>query len=417
MSSLVTVLLPVERRADRPARQQGVRDHNLAVVLRRIAEAPQPVSRADIAATTGLTRATVSSLVDSLVAGGLVAELAPEPRTGAGRPATGLVVAGAGAGALGVEINIDYVAVCLVDLTGTVRYRSVVIEDQRRLTPAQAVAGAAELVRAALATANLVSLPVAGATLAVPGLVESRTGILRVAPNLGWHDLDVRALLWGQPGLGSLPLTIDNEANLAALGELAAARPDGPSSFVYLSGEIGVGAGIVIDGELFRGTHGWGGEIGHFPVDHAGPPCSCGARGCLEQVAGQEAILRRAGLIAPATTSMVGQPDQGRLLELAEAGDPELLQALEEAGTALGLAVSGVLNVVDVDTVVLGGLYAALGRWLVPAVEREVAYRVIPHAWHPVSVRVSSLGGDAAIMGAAGAVLRGVLDNPAAHLD
>jgi len=411
----MTALLPVGRTADRPARQQGLRDHNLAVVLRRIADA-QPVSRADLAASTGLTRATVSSLVDSLVAGGLVSERAPEPRAGAGRPATGLDLAENGAAALGIEINVDYVAVCLVDLTGDVRHRSVVIEDQRRLSAEQAVAGAGELARAAVAAAALEGLPVIGAMLAVPGLVETRTGLLRSAPNLGWHDLDVAAMLAAEPGLRSLPLGIGNEANLAALGELAATRPSGPTSFVYLSGEIGVGAGIVLDGELFRGTHGWGGEIGHFPIDRAGPLCSCGSRGCLEQTAGQEAILARAGLIVPATTSMAGRPGLGQIYQLAEAGEPMMLKALREAGSALGLAVSGVLNIVDVDTVVLGGLYAAVAPWLVPEVERELNNRVIAHAWHPVTVRVSSLGSDAAMLGAAGSVLRRVLDHPAHYL-
>ena len=161
----------------------------------------------------------------------------------------------------------------------------------------------------------------------------------------------------------------------------------------------------MLDGRLFRGTHGWGGEIGHLAIRPDGPPCSCGARGCLEQLAGQEAILRAAGLSNRAGTTMAGQPGVDRLVELAESGRPDLLAALDEAGSALGIAVAGVINLIDVGTVVLGGLYAALAPWIAPPVEREIAGRVLAHRWAPVSVTVSGLGGDAAIRGGAGAVV------------
>ena len=146
-------------------------------------------------------------------------------------------------------------------------------------------------------------------------------------------------------------------------------------SFVYVSGEIGVGAGIVLDGHIFRGTHGWGGEIGHLPVDPDGPPCRCGSRGCLEQYAGQEAILRAAGpAVDVVGTSMAGQPTVVRLLEAAAARRRFVLSALADAGRALGSPSSSVVNLVDVSTVVLGGLYAVAGRVArTPCVYAEIA--------------------------------------------
>jgi predicted NBD/HSP70 family sugar kinase len=381
-----------------------------------VAGAPAPVSRADIAAATGLTRSTASTLVDALLAGGLIRETQPVAAAGAGRPATGLVVAADGAAGIGLEVNVDYLAACVVDLTGTVRHRNVVLGDQRGRRPEAVLCDVAELAVLAAETVGRQGVPVAGATLAVPGLVDSSQGLLRLAPNLGWRDVDVLGPLRAESRLSGLDLSVDNEANLAALGELYRGGAGGARSFVQVSGEVGVGAGIVLDGQLFRGTHGWGGEIGHLAVQPDGPACGCGSHGCLEQYAGQEAILRAAKVRATAGTAMAGQAGVDRLVEQAEAGRPGVLAAIEQAGTALGAAVAGVVNLLDLDTVVLGGLYARLAPWVQPAVEREIVGRVLAYRWSPVRVTVSELGGDAAIAGGAGAVIAQVLDHPAARL-
>ncbi len=150
-----------------------------------------------------------------------------------------------------------------------------------------------------------------------------------------------------------------------------------------------------------------------MPVHPEGRPCRCGGRGCLEQYAGQEAILTGAGLAPlglPADTAVT------RLVELAETGDPGAHQALAEAASALGVAIAGVINLLDVDTVVLGGVYAPLSRWLRPTVEAQIRQRVLTAAWSPVSVRAAVLGGEAAVLGAAGSVVRAVLEQPARWL-
>ena len=387
-----------------PLRQRSLWRHNLALVLGEIGQ-DGTVSRARIAQATGLTRATVSALVDDLLRGGLIAEVEPAPRRSAGRPATGLVLSPTGPAGLGLEINIDYLAAVVVDLTGAVRYRQVRHVDQRGRAPAEVLAEIAALAAAAVADCGLT---VAAASLAVPGLVDP-AGVVRLVPNLGWRDLDLPAALTGAADWPGLPLTVDNEANLAALGELHTGRAE--RSFLYVSGEIGIGAGIVTDGGLFRGTHGWSGEIGHMTIAADGPVCRCGAFGCLEQYAGQEAILRAAG-VSPDETRSTGQP-VGRLVELAAALDPSTVDALESAGTALGLAVAGVINVLDLDAVVLGGVLAPLAPWLVGPVDRELRRRVLTSAWSPVRVRACALGADAAVLGAAGSVVREIHADPA----
>jgi predicted NBD/HSP70 family sugar kinase len=416
-----------------PVRQRSLRRHNLALILRQVVTADRTPSRADLAAATGLTRATVSALVDELLRGGLLTEVAPARRTGAGRPAVGLAPAAAGPAGLGLEINVDYLAACVLDLTGAVRHRAVHRVDLRAVPAAEALALLGALAGTAVAEAGRRGLTPTGAALAVPGLVDSDGVVLR-APNLGWRDVDARALLGDHPAVAGRPLVVDNEANLAALGELHT-DPTGGASFLYVSGEVGVGAGIVLRGSLFRGGRGFAGELGHVPVYPDGRACRCGATGCLEPYAGQEAILAAAGLADPpppadpawagpgrATTRPPDGPEHGvggidRLAALAGAGEPAAVAALAGAGRALGVAVAGVVNLLDVQTVVLGGGYAPLARWLGPPVEAEVRRRVLTAAWAPVTVRPARLGGDAAVVGAAGSVVRAVLADPTAWLD
>lgn len=393
---------------DGPVRQRSLWQHNLALVLGEVGRA-EPTSRARIAQATGLTRATVSALVEVLVRSRLVDEVGPAPRGGAGRPATGLVLSPAGPAGLGLEINVDYLAAAVVDLTGAVRHLEVRQADQRDRTPADVLTDVAEL---AARARDAVDLPLAGARLAVPGLVDAH-GLVRLAPNLGWRDLDVLGPLTSAPHWPGLAARIDNEANLAALGELSAA--DRERSFLYVSGEVGIGAGIVVGGALLRGTHGWSGEIGHVTIAADGPTCRCGARGCLEQYAGQEAILRAAGV--PAGEPLPADLAVRRLAELAGRGDPATLDALGAAGTALGIAAADVVNLLDLDAVVLGGSFAPLAGWLCAAVERELATRVLTAAWSPVPVRPCALGTRAAVVGAAGAVVREVQSAPASWVD
>jgi predicted NBD/HSP70 family sugar kinase len=407
--------VPVKLRRS-PARQHSLRQHNLALVLQHIASG-EPLSRARIAAATGLTKATVSSLVDTLVHAGLVTELGPEARGAIGRPASALTLNRSGLVGLGLEVNVDYIAVCVTDLAGGVRYLRTRLGDNRRQSPGRVLGRAVRIARTAMAAAEADGHTVAGLAVAVPGLVEPEQGLLRLAPNLGWTDVLVEAFFASRLAPPRLPVTVDNEANLAALGELWFGGHDGLTDFVHVSGEIGVGAGVIVGRELFRGVRGFAGEVGHVAVDRDGPRCRCGARGCLELVAGQEAILRAAGLTGEAGTSM-GQPggSVAELLARARGGEPRTLQAIEAAGRGLGVAVAALVNLVDPTTVVLGGLYTLLAPWLREPFSEELAERVVAQRWSPVRVLASRLGPDAAVRGAAGTVVKEILAHPAAVL-
>ncbi|MEO6702080.1 MAG: ROK family protein [Jatrophihabitantaceae bacterium] len=383
-----------------PAGQQTVRRHNLSLITCSVATAPS--SRAELALRTGLTKATVSSLVDTLLAHGILIEgAAPSARVG--RPARPVSLNPDGPVALGVEINVDYLAGCLLNLPGQLRAHRQVMVDNRQRSATEMVAQLSEL--CVELRADCGADLIAGA-LAVPGVVGLDRTVLR-APNLpaltGTRPGDQLADLLGieQLQLDKLQLDkfqLDNEANYGALGWLRSV-PAADRDFVYVSGEIGVGAGLVVDGNLFRGVSGFAGELGHVVVDRAGPRCSCGGSGCVEQYAGQDVLLRRAGARDPAA------------LEAAvAAGDPAALAAVEQAGAALGVGLASLLNVLDLPAIVLGGLYARLFDALTPSLLAELEPRVL--AGPGIRLLRSTLGGDAAVRGAAGAVLDRVLLDP-----
>src|SRR5690606_15106003 len=254
------------------ARQHSLREHNLELVARAVFEGPEPLSRAGVAASTGLARATVSTLVDQLVAAGLVRELPAVTGGRAGRPAVPLVPARRTVVGLGLEVNVDYLGVRALDLTGEVVADRVLPGSFHDSDPAAVLGRLGDLAREVSDEVTAAGMTVAGGRLALPGLVDPRAGLLQVAPNLGWSSLEPVPLL----GL-DLDVQVANEAKLGALAELAGGSDvAAPDSFVFVSGDVGIGAAIVVDRRLFLGERGWNGEIGHVVVDPAGPRCSCG---------------------------------------------------------------------------------------------------------------------------------------------
>ncbi|MFE7173768.1 ROK family protein [Streptomyces sp. NPDC057616] len=380
-----------------PDTQQGMRRRNLARVMHTVS-AEGPLSRAAVASRIGLTRAAVSTLVDELIRSGLLDELGPERPGRVGRPGSALAVSGHGPAGIGAEVGVDHLAVCAVDLRGQVRARAVRHGGNRGRAPEPVLEELTGLVHQVVAQAQGEGLWSAGLAVAVPGLVARDARTVVRAPNLEWHDTDIGALL-----PGDIPLTVDNEANFGALAELWLGEST-PQDFLHVSAEIGIGAAVVVAGGLLRGTRGFAGELGHVPVQPEGPACPCGGRGCLEQYAGEEAVLRAAGLEP-------GEDRVGLLAGRAADGDEDVRGALRDAGTALGIALTGAVNLLDPESVVLGGALAGLAPWLLPSLEAELDRRTAGPAC-PVSV--SRLGSEGPLLGAAHSVVRAVLDDPAA---
>ena len=204
--------------------------------------------------------------------------------------------------------------------------------------------------------------------------------------------------------LRALLVEVDNEANLGALAELWHGAVGG--DFVHVSAGAGIGGALVAEGKLLRGRRGFAGELGHMPVHPDGPACTCGSHGCLEQYAGEEALLRTCGLgDAPGDRISL-------LAAAAAAGRTEVLDALEDAGSALGITLAGAVNLVDPEKVVLGGAYAELAAWLTPGMQRELGSRVRIRPWNPAGLAISALRREGPVVGAATSVVQRVIGDP-----
>ena len=357
----------------------GVRDvrrHHLSMVLDHLVH-EGPRSRAVLAHETGLTKATVSSLVADLVDRELVEEL-ETPRAGrVGRPATDVAAHGRGIGGLGLEIDVDRVAASVVDLTGAVRSHRAHLADNRTARSGRIIDRLRRVALEALAEADAAGLRCVDGALALPGLVDARSGRLFVAPNLPAFGADLAAATERLALPLAQPVSIDNEANLAALAELRRGAGQGLSSFVYVSGGIGIGSGIVLDGQLVRGAHGFAGELGHVVVAPRGRLCSCGARGCLETIAGADVDA-----------------------------------TLEQVAGALAAALRSLVHVVDPEAVLLGGRFAELGDAFVDGVRGRLQANTLGARWAPCDVRAAALGADATLIGAATVALDAVIADP-----
>jgi predicted NBD/HSP70 family sugar kinase len=393
------------RPIEEPARQESLRTLNLEMVFRHILGAGCPISRTELATVTGLTRPTIGRIVEELLAGQLITEAGLTRDGRAGRPRVGLTLSRKGPAGLGLDIRADGLAACIVDLTGNVRHLAFSPMTYADGNASAVLADLAAMSHAAIEAVTAEDLTVVTATLAVPGPVHA--GVVRSSPELGWRNVDAGAMLRGFSPL-NLPITVDNEANLAALGELYASN-NTLNSFVYVSGGLGIGAGIVLDGQLMRGSRGWSGELGHVTVRPDGKPCPCGSRGCLHTYASLAAILSE----DPEPT---GTSPDAAIASRAEAGNPITLVALDAAGTALGIAVSNMLNILDIDTVLLGGSFALLSSWLTTNARAEIDQRVLTAAWAPVTIRPALLGPDAAVIGAALTSIDQIRQHPTAWL-
>ena len=407
---------------NRGVKSENVRASNMSTVLRNILASPGEVTRAGLSQRTGMTRATISRLVDDLVGAGLVRELEPGDGGGRGRPANRLTPAEGSAVALGVEVDVASLDVTLVDIAGRELGHRRIERDFADSAPEETMALAAREAHTLLEGTLPDGALFLGTGVGLPGLVSPTR--LALAPNLGWRDIPHDQLLAALAELN--PVVVANEADLAAYA-VAYTRPGvagGPSTFVYVSGEVGVGAGVIVDHRPMSGARAWSGEIGHMCADPNGPLCRCGARGCLEAYLGVRAlaehvgapagsgaigILRCAGLVDEAGAKTSGSLGVGAEQERARA-------VLTEAGAALGRVLSGVINAMDIPHVVLGGAVAELSGALLDPAREEIETRTLQAPWSSPIVEVLPDSASLTVRGAAFRVLDALVDDPAAFL-
>ncbi len=387
-------------------RSELVRQSNLAAILNSV-HLGGALSRSDLVLRTGLSRSAVGALVGELADLNLVSESRSPSDGNPGRPSPNVTVRANRNVVLAMEVLVDSVAVAAVGLGGTLLL-SVRSDRPRAHLPAhRTVQDLCALARQI--TARLpAQCDVFGVGVAVAGLVRRSGNMVLVAPNIGWHDVPLGQLL-GEALHLDLPISVSNDADLGALAESRRGAAAGLDDVLYVSGEVGVGGGVISGGRAISGSGGFAGEIGHIPVNIDGLRCKCGAVGCWETEIGEEALLRRCAK----------RPDGGRaaiqdVVEDAAGADRQVLAAMVEQGHWIGIGLAGLVNVLDPSTVVLGGLLERIYPYVIDSIQAELQVRVMPAIRDRVSVVAAALGVDAPLLGAAELAWEPVLNDPAA---
>ncbi|MER7175267.1 ROK family transcriptional regulator [Streptomyces mesophilus] len=391
----------------------SLRRTNLGLVLRLLRDAgPRP--RTQIATETGLPKATITNLVAELVERGLVRE-GDSARDGAvGRPSRTLEIDGRSVCGIGLEISADYVHLIALDLRGEVAAEHRLTLDARAAGPDAVLDRAAEAIRTTRRTLHARKAQAVAVTVAAPGVIQRDSGVVSYAPNIGWRDVDVVGGLRERLGRSCPPVQLENDAKLGAVAEYLVAAQAGIHDLIYVTGETGVGGGIISDGRLLRGSAGFAGEIGHMRLAPGGKPCACGRQGCWETMVGLNALLEHAA----APDDPVRDPSvdlEQRLAELrrrADADEPATRAALDKIADGLGLGLTVLADVLNPRAIVLGGYFAYFGDHFIAQVESELTARVVAPDAGGCTVLASTLGFSAAARGGAHSSLDFVYQDP-----
>ncbi|MFI6317476.1 ROK family protein [Nonomuraea sp. NPDC050556] len=409
------------RSAPAPSDQATVRRSNLSLVLRHISD-HGPCSRSVLAMHTGLNKTTVTSLVSELQSRGLIKETGPQHAGAVGRPSLALTLDGSKVGALGLEVNVDYIAAIATDLAGRILIDRRISFDAMGSGPERSLDELVRMIGRAVTDLDRLGASPAGVTVAVPGLINTATGTVVFAPNLGWRDVPLVERLREAGIPTTAPFAVDNDANLAAMAEYTSGVAAGTGDLVYLTGEVGVGGGIISNGQLISGADGFAGELGHIRVDPDGVRCGCGRIGCWETKVGLAALVR---MVTPerayGTHQHIVRDPEERLAEIEQRrddGDPRVDAAVAEVGTWLGRGAALLVNLFNPRVIVLGGYFARFGDQIIPVAEAELNRLCIAETAGRCHFMASDLGFGAASRGAAGLSVDRVLSDPTsiAHL-
>ncbi|MET9431193.1 MULTISPECIES: ROK family transcriptional regulator [unclassified Streptomyces] len=375
-----------------PGSQTSLHRANLERVVRAVRMAGS-LTQAEIARTTGLSAATVSNIVRELKEGGTVEVT---PTSAGGRRARSVSLSGDA----GIVIGVDFGHTHLRVAVGNLAHQVLAEESEPLDVDASSAEGfdrAERLVKRLIAATGIGQDKVIGVGLGVPGPIDVSSGTLGSTSILpGWTGINPSQELSGRLGV---PVYVDNDANLGALGELVWGGGRGVKDLAYIKVASGVGAGLVIDGQIYRGPGGTAGEIGHITLDESGPVCRCGNRGCLETFTAARYVLP---LLQP---SHGADLTMERVVQLAREGDPGCRRVIGDVGRHIGSGVANLCNLLNPSRVVLGGDLAEAGELVLGPIRESVSRYAIPSAARHLSVAPGALGGRAEVLGALALVL------------
>ncbi|MFE5870075.1 ROK family protein [Streptomyces roseifaciens] len=375
-----------------PGSQSSLHRANLERVVRAVRRAGS-LTQAEIARATGLSAATVSNIVRELKDGGTVEVT---PTSSGGRRARSVSLSGDAGIVVGVDFGHTHLRVAVGNLA-----QRVLAEDAEPLdvdaSAAQGLDRAEQLVRRLIDDVGIDPGKIIGVGLGVPGPIDVETGTLGSTAILpGWAGTNPRDELAARL---NVPVHVDNDANLGALGELVWGAGRGAADLAYIKVASGVGAGLVINGQIYRGPGGTAGEIGHITLDESGPVCRCGNRGCLETFTAARYVL-------PLLHSAHGTDlTVTRMVQLAREGDPGCRRVISDVGRHIGSGVANLCNLLNPRRVVLGGDLADSGELVLAPIRESVSRYAIPSAARQLEVVPGALGGRAEVLGALALVL------------
>jgi glucokinase-like ROK family protein len=396
--------------------QALVREINLSIILNALRE-HAPTSRASLASLTGLNKTTVSSLVQQLIDARFVSEIGTGKIEDTGRPGIFLELNPAAGCILGAEIGVDFISVIVTDFAVRVVHRHYEYTGLNR-GQAAILDRTLSVISEAVGAAERHSSNILGLGLGMPGLVDVESGTLLFAPNLKWHDVPVRKMLQDR---FSFPIYVDNEANMAALGESYFGVARGARTVLYVSAGVGLGGGIVFDSRIMRGAAGFVGEVGHMTMVQDGIPCNCGNKGCWETLVSQSALYHRVGeavssgratSLSDKTGGDFAQLTVPMIAEAAQEGDQVARDALEQTAVNLGIGLANLINALNPEIVVFGGILSVARDSIMPVIEREVSKRALPWPVRTMKVLPAAHGFDACVMGAVATVYQDILSRP-----
>ncbi|MBQ4899712.1 ROK family transcriptional regulator [Paenibacillus sp. Marseille-P2973] len=369
--------------------QQLIKKMNKSIVLDTIRQR-QPLSRADISAGIGLNKATVSSLVSELIDSNLVTEIGPGESSGGRKPTLLLFNKNAGF-AIGIDIRVSDLLAILVDLEGNVLHeKNVPLTDFSPETVLEQIRKTILLLKRKLPESPY---GIVGIGIGVPGLVNEKNRVVS-APNLGWDNVDLAGALAAE---FSDNIHIDNEANAGAIGEKLYGAGRDSLNLIYLSLGVGIGSGIIVGGELYRGTSNFSGEVGHMTIAENGPLCRCGNRGCWETLASEKALLDRAAALDGDGEA----PDLESIMKAAKQGDSAAVSLLNEIGSQLGVGLANLVNILNPELIVIGNRLSLAGELFEDAMLRTIESRSLSYHRKKTHVDFAKLGIRSTALGAA----------------
>ncbi|WP_435770079.1 ROK family protein [Nocardioides sp. SYSU DS0651] len=383
--------------------QEAVRRHNLGTLLRHVHDTGE-ISRAQLTGRMGLNRSTIAGLVGELETLGLIEHASPPtgPRT-AGRPSAGVRIRDDGPYVIAVDLGVDRAEVARVGLGGRLWERASAPIPQE--TEAwQVGATVAALVRHVVSVSPP-DAPLLGIGVAVPALVRRSDGLVRHAPNLGWRDVSFGSIVLAALSL-DVPIALGNDADLGALAEHRRGAGVGVGDLVYISGNVGVGAGVITGGVRLEGAAGYAGEVGHLCFDPRGIRCHCGSDGCWETVVGAHAIAEAIRCPADQAARL------GAVLDDVTVAPRELRPIAAD----LGRGLAAVVNAFNPSVVILGGYFRPLFRLMRSEVAAGLAERALSPVYESVRLMLPGLGSDSVLLGAAEMAMEPVFADPVASL-